>query len=80
MRACLRQFLADDRGAVTLEWLSLSVAAVGAGVLAARLVGYATADVSAELKAVLLAARFDGVAVVEPSSGSASASSGAADE
>lgn len=77
MRAHLEQFLANEDSAVAADWLGLIGAVVAVGLLATYIVGQSAVDASAELESALHEADLGSVIVAAPSSGAASASSGA---
>jgi hypothetical protein len=65
IRALFGRLLADEDGAVTLDWLALTAAVAGVGVLGVIVIGQSLADISVELNGALNAAPFDGFTVVE---------------
>jgi Flp pilus assembly pilin Flp len=71
------RFLADEDGAVTLDWLALTAAVAGVGVLGVIVIGQSLADISDELNAVLSETQFDSFTLVETPAGQLSSASDA---
>jgi hypothetical protein len=77
IKARLVQFVADEDGAVTVDWLALTAAVVGVGLLGVNIVGRGTADASAEITAALRTAELGSITFLESSPGAGSTGSDA---
>ena len=73
----MARFWADEAGAVTVDWLALTAAAVGVGLLGANIIAQSTADTSAEIEAVLRDAKLGSITFVDSSSTASSSAAGA---
>ena len=78
IRALFWRLLADEDGAVTLDWLALTGAVAGVGVLGVFVIGQGLADISGELNAVLRDAQMANITFVETVSRQSSSATGAA--
>ena len=77
IKARLVRFVADEDGAVTVDWLALTAAVVGVGLLGVNIVGRGTADASAEITAALRTAELGSITFLESSPAAGSTGSDA---
>ena len=77
LRARFKRFWADEDGAVTVDWLALTAAVVGVGMLSVNIVGFGVADASAEISATLRNAELGSITFLETSPGAGSTGSDA---
>jgi len=75
--ARVARFWADEAGAVTVDWLALTAAAVGVGLLGADIIAQSTADTSNEIEAMLRDAKLGSITFVDSSTSASSSASGA---
>ena len=71
------RFLADEAGAVTMDWVALTAATVVVGLLGLNIVGQRTVDIAAEIETGLSNADLGDVVFVPSSSKGPTATSGA---
>ena len=80
IRTRAARFLADEDGAVTLDWVALTAATAVVGLLGVNIIGKSTAGAAAEIEATLRAANLGRITLMETSSGPPSAEFGASGE